>query len=53
MYAAKKFYEDIYLCFFAKDNKIHAVVCNDTNQDLKVELKIKYLKFDGSDYKQE
>ena len=53
MYAAKKFYEDIYLCFFSKDNKIHAVVCNDSNQDLKVELKIKYLRFDGSDYKPE
>ena len=53
MYAAKKFYEDIYLCFFPKDNKIHAFVCNDTNQDLHYELKVKYLKFDGTEYKKE
>ena len=53
MYAAKKFYEDIYLAFFAKDNKIYAYVCNDTNQDLHYELKVKYLKFDGTEYKNE
>jgi beta-mannosidase len=53
MYAAKKFYEDIYLSFFAKDNKIHAFVCNDTNQDLHYELTVKYLKFDGTEYKKE
>ena len=53
MYAAKQFYEDIYLSFFSKDNKFHGVVCNDTNQDLHVELTVKYLKFDGTEYKKE
>jgi len=51
MYAAKKFYEDIYLCLFAKDNKIHAVICNDTNRHLLFELTIKFIKFDGTEYK--
>ena len=53
MYASKKFYEDIYLAFFPKDNKIYAFLCNDTNQDLKYQLTVKYLKFDGTEYKKE
>ena len=52
MYAAKKFYEDIYLSFFQKDNKIYAYLCNDTSQDLHYELTVKFLKFDGTEYKQ-
>jgi len=51
MYAAKKFYEDIYLCLFVKDNKIHAVIYNDTNRHLLFELTIKFIKFDGTEYK--
>ena len=53
MYASKKFYEDIYLSFFPKDNKIHAFLCNDTSQDLHYELTVKFLKFDGTEYKKE
>ena len=53
MYASKKFYEDIYLAFFPKDNKIYAYLCNDTSQDLHYELTVKYLKFDGTEYKKE
>ena len=51
MYTSKKFYEDIYLAFFPKDNKIHAFLCNDTNQDLHYELTVKFMKFDGTEYK--
>ena len=51
MYAAKQFYDDIYLSFFCKDNKIYGIICNDTNEKLNVELTIKYLKFDGTEYK--
>ena len=51
MYASKKFYEDIYLAFFPKDNKIYAYLINDTTQELKYELVIKYFKFDGEEYK--
>ena len=53
MYASKKFYEDIYLAFFPKDNKIYAFLCNDTNQDLHYQLTVKFLKFDGTEYKKE
>ena len=53
MYASKKFYEDIYLAFFPKDNKIYAYLCNDTNQDLHYQLTVKYLKFDGTEYKKD
>ena len=53
MYASKKFYEDIYLAFFPKDNKIYAYLYNDTNQDLHYQLTVKYLKFDGTEYKKD
>ena len=50
-YAMKKFYEQIYLSFYIKDNKLYAFFCNDTNQNLDGELIIQYLKFDGSNFK--
>ena len=53
MYAAKEFYDDIYLSFFCKDNKIYGIVCNDTNEKLNAELNVRYLKFNGSEYKPE
>ena len=53
MYEVKKFYEDVYFAFFLKDNKINAYVCNDLNQNLKVELTLNYYKFDGNYYQNE
>jgi len=50
-YEEKKFYENVYLPVYIKDDKVRAFICNDTNEKLKAEVQINFIKFDGSEYK--
>ena len=49
-YESKKFFENVYLSLFIKDKKLHAIMLNDTNSRIKVDVTISFIKFDGSQY---
>lgn len=49
-YQAKRFFENIYMPLFVKDNRLSAIFINDTNNSIKVDIKLEFLKFDGSKY---
>ncbi len=52
-YEERKFFDIVYQPLYIKDNKLYAFFSNDTQEKLSVNLKISYLKFDGSNFKQE
>lgn len=49
-YESKKFFSNIYLPLFVKDDVIHAVVSNDTTKALKGTVKIHFIKYDGTEF---
>lgn len=49
-YQAKRFFENIYMPLFVKDENLNAVFINDTEEDLKVSLKLQFLDFEGNEY---
>lgn len=49
-YQAKRFFENIYMPLFVKDNRLSAIFINDTNSSIKVDIKLEFLTFEGSKY---
>lgn len=49
-YQAKRFFENIYMPLFVKDKRLSAIFINDTNNSIKVDIKLEFLKFDGPKY---
>ncbi|MCQ2576328.1 MAG: glycoside hydrolase family 2 protein [Treponema sp.] len=49
-YEEKKFFSNVYVPAFIKDNTLHCSFCNDTKETVKAEIKIRFIKFDGSEY---
>lgn len=49
-YQAKRFFENIYMPLFVKDENLNAIFINDTQEDLKVSLKLQFLDFEGKEY---
>lgn len=49
-YQAKRFFENIYMPLFVKDNQLNSILINDSNSSIKVDIKLEFLKFDGSEY---
>ncbi len=46
-YETKKFFDIVYMPVFIKDNILHTVICNDTNEELNINVKLNYIRFDG------
>jgi len=46
-YESKKFFDNVYLPLFIKDNELHTVLCNDTLEELEAQVKISYIGFNG------
>ena len=51
-YETKKFFDIVYMPLFIKDDKLHCVICNDTLEELRVNVKLSLIKFDGQILKQ-
>ncbi|MCQ2588856.1 MAG: glycoside hydrolase family 2 protein [Treponema sp.] len=50
-YELQKFFDNVSVSAFNKDGKSKIIVCNETFGKLKADYQIKFLKFDGSEYK--
>ncbi|MCQ2592701.1 MAG: glycoside hydrolase family 2 protein [Treponema sp.] len=50
-YEQKKFFQNVYMPVFIKDNLLHTVICNDTNKSIKGYVTYRYISFDGNEYK--
>ena len=50
-YVTKEFFESVYMPAFVKDNELNVVINNDTTQKLKGQIKVDFLRFDGTEYK--
>lgn len=50
-YATKEFFKSVYMPAFVKDNELNVVINNDTTQKLNGQIKVDFLRFDGTEYK--
>lgn len=50
-YEEKKFFANVSMPCFIKDNVLHINICNETMQQIEGNVLIRYLKFNGEEYK--
>lgn len=47
-YETRKFFDIVYMPLYIKEKKLYANICNETNDNLELQVNINYYKFDGS-----
>ena len=49
-YETRKFFDIVYMPLYIKEKKLYANICNETNDNLELQVNINYYKFDGSNF---
>ncbi|MBQ1710967.1 MAG: glycoside hydrolase family 2 protein, partial [Treponema sp.] len=49
-YESRKFFDIVYMPLYIKEKKLYANICNETNDNLELQVNINYYKFDGSNF---
>lgn len=49
-YETRKFFNIVYMPLYIKEKKLYANICNETNDNLELQVNINYYKFDGSNF---
>ncbi|MCR4580450.1 MAG: glycoside hydrolase family 2 protein [Treponema sp.] len=52
-YLSARFFAPLYVSAFIKDKLLYVKACNDNSRDCDINVKVQYLRFDGSQYKAE